>query len=156
MAETFYPDKSPTVFTVTYRLAYPDKGEKYSPTIKELYDFQKENKVVFYDGLIYLSFQDENSTSRTLEEAMLNKLLATDVFAKIKRSKWKTIKKDNKLTFAIPNNKPGEKDSEYSVRDIVEATSNKKTDFMYSVILSGNEEKMLPDYIKEGLLWLAK
>lgn len=139
-----------------YRLAYPDKGEKYSPTIKELYDFQRENKVVFYGGLIYLSFQDENSTSRTLEEAMFNKLLGNDVFAKIKRSKWKTIRKDNKLTFSIPNNKPGEKDSEYSVRDIVEATSNKKTDFMYSVILSGNEEKMLPDYIKEGLLWLAK
>ena len=38
----------------------------------------------------------------------------------------------------------------------IEATSNNKTDFMYSVILSGNEKKMLPDYIEKGLLWLAK
>lgn len=139
-----------------YRLSCPDKGTQYSPTIDELYDFQKKDKVVLYDGLVYLAFQDENSTARTLEEAMLNKLLGTDVFEKLKRSEWKSIRKNNKLTFTIPNNKEGEKDSEYSIRKIVEATSNNKTDFMYSVILSGNEEKMLPDYIKEGLLWLAK
>ena len=54
------------------------------------------------------------------------------------------------------NNKENEKDSEYSIHKIVEATSNKKTDFMYSVILSGNEKEMLPDYIEKGLSWLAK
>lgn len=139
-----------------YRLSCPDKGTQYSPTINELYDFQKKDKVVLYDSLVYLAFQDENSTARTLEEAMLNKLLETNVFEKLKRSEWKSIRKENKLTFTIPNNKKGEKDSEYSIRKIVEATSDNKTDFMYSVILSGNEEKMLPDYIKEGLLWLAK
>ena len=139
-----------------YRLSCPDKGTQYSPTIDELYDFQKKDKVVLYDGLVYLAFQDENSTARTLEEAMLNKLLETNVFEKLKRSEWKSIRKENKLNFTIPNNKEGEKDSEYSIRKIVEATSDNKTDFMYSVILSGNEEKMLPDYIKEGLLWLAK
>lgn len=139
-----------------YRLSCPDKGTEYSPTIDELYDFQKKDKTVLYDGLVYLVFQDENSTARTLDEAMLNKLLGTDVFKKLKRSEWKSIRKKHKLTFTIPNNKEGEEDSEYSIRKIVEATSNNKTDFMYSVILSGNEEKMLPDYIKEGLLWLAK
>ena len=139
-----------------YRLSCPDKGTEYSPTIDELYDFHKKDKTVLYGGLVYLVFQDENSTARTLEEAMLNKLLGTDVFKKLKRSEWKSIRKKHKLTFTIPNNKEGEEDSEYSIRKIVEATSNNKTDFMYSVILSGNEEKMLPDYIKEGLLWLAK
>ena len=129
-----------------YRLSCPDKGTEYSPTIDELYDFQKKDKTVLYDGLVYLVFQDENSTARTLEEAMLNKLLGTDVFKKLKRSEWKSIRKKHKLTFTIPNNKEGEEDSEYSIRKIVEATSNNKTDFMYSVILSGNEEKMLPDY----------
>ena len=74
----------------------------------------------------------------------------------VKSSEWKKIKKNNKLTFSIPKNKEGEEDSEYSIRKIVEATSNNKTDFMYSVILSGNERKMLPDYIEKGLLWLAK
>lgn len=139
-----------------YKLVCPDKEEKFTPTIRDLYNLQREDKVVLYDGLVYLAFQDEDSTARTLEEAMFNKLLGYNAFKKIKRSKWKAIRKDNKLTFTIPNNKEGEKDSEYSVREIVEATSNNKTDFMYSVILGGNEEKMLPDYIKKGLLWLAK
>lgn len=139
-----------------YKLVCPDKEEKFTPTIRDLYNLQSEDKVVLYDGLVYLAFQDEDSTARTLEEAMFNKLLGYNAFKKIKRSKWKAIRKDNKLTFTIPNNKEGEKDSEYSVREIVEATSNNKTDFMYSVILGGNEEKMLPDYIKKGLLWLAK
>lgn len=87
---------------------------------------------------------------------MIAKLQNIDVFKKIKRSEWKAIRKDNKLKFTIPNNKAGEIDSEYSIRDIVDATSNNKTDFMYSVILSGNEDKMLPDYIRRGLLWLMK
>ena len=87
---------------------------------------------------------------------MIAKLQNIDVFKKIKRSEWKAIRKDNKLKFTIPNNKAGEIDSKYSIRDIVDATSNNKTDFMYSVILSGNEDKMLPDYIRRGLLWLMK
>ena len=77
-------------------------------------------------------------------------------YGKFLCSEWKKIKKNNKLTFSIPKNKEGEEDREYSIRKIVEATSNNKTDFMYSVILSGNERKMLPDYIEKGLLWLAK
>lgn len=139
-----------------YRVAYPDRGEKYVPTIKELYDFQVKGKNILYNGLIYLAFQDENSTARTLEEAMLKKILGFDVFHMIKRSEWKKIRKDKKLTFSIPDDKEGEKDSEYSIRKIVEATANNKTDFMYSVILSENESNMLPDYIKKGLLWLMK
>ena len=116
MEEVKAKDSKSTNATINYcyRVAYPDRGEKYVPTIKELYDFQVEGKNILYNGLVYLAFQDENSTARTLEEAMLKKILK------------------------------------------VEATSNNKTDFMYSVILSENEEKMLPDYIKKGLLWLMK
>lgn len=79
-----------------------------------------------------------------------------NVFDKTKRSEWKSIRKNNNLTFTIPNNRNDETDSEFSIRQIVAASSNNKTDFMYSVVLSGNEEKMLPDYIRKGLLWLAK
>ena len=139
-----------------YRLVYPNKEENYFPTIKELYDFQVKEENILCDGRVYLAFQDEDSTARTLEEAMLKKILGFNVFHMIKRSEWKKIRKDKNLIFSIPNNKKGEKDSEYSIRKIVEATSNNKTDFMYSVILSENEEKMLPDYIKKGLLWLVK
>ena len=135
-----------------YRLVYPNKEENYFPTIKELYDFQVKEENILCDGRVYLAFQDEDSTARTLEEAMLKKILGFNVFHMIKRSEWKKIRKDKNLIFSIPNNKKGEKDSEYSIRKIVEATSNNKTDFMYSVILSENEEKMLPDYIKKGLL----
>ena len=139
-----------------YRLVYPNKEENYFPTIKELYDFQVKEENILCDGRVYLAFQDEDSTARTLEEAMLKKILGFNVFHMIKRSEWRKIRKDKNLIFSIPNNKKGEKDSEYSIRKIVEATSNNKTDFMYSVILSENEEKMLPDYIKKGLLWLMK
>ena len=139
-----------------YRLVYPNKEENYFPTIKELYDFQVKEENILCDGRVYLAFQDEDSTARTLEEAMLKKILGFNVFHMIKRSERKKIRKDKNLIFSIPNNKKGEKDSEYSIRKIVEATSNNKTDFMYSVILSENEEKMLPDYIKKGLLWLMK
>ena len=139
-----------------YRLVYPNKEENYFPTIKELYDFQVKEENILCDGRVYLAFQDEDSTARTLEEALLKKILGFNVFHMIKRSEWKKIRKDKNLIFSIPNNKKGEKDSEYSIRKIVEATSNNKTDFMYSVILSENEEKMLPDYIKKGLLWLMK
>ena len=139
-----------------YRLACPDKGLEYTPTVKDLYEIQAGGNVVLHNNLVYLAFQDESSTARTLEEAMLNKLLGFDVLKKIKRSEWTKIRRNNKLTFTIPNNKKGETDSKYSIHQIVEATCGNKTDFMYSVILSGNEEKMLPDYMKKGLLWLAK
>lgn len=139
-----------------YRLLHSEKGKTYTPLVEEIYQMQSENDVVLYNDLICLSYQDETSTARTLEEAMLNKLLDKTVFDKIKRSEWKLIRKNNKLTFTIPNNNKGETDSEFSIRQIVSASSNNKTDFMYSVVLSSNEENMLPEYIKKGLLWLAK
>lgn len=131
--------------------------ETPSPTIEELYLWQTTtNYKTVVNDFIYLAFQDEDSTSRTLEEAMLAKLLSTSVYTKFKRSKWKEIKKENKLSFSVPNNRIGEEDSEFTIRDIVESTSGTKTDFMYSVILSGNEEKMLPTYIEKGLKWFVE
>ena len=129
--------------------------EDYNPIIKDLYALQTEKDDVILNDLICIVFQDEKSTARTLEEAMLTKLLKTDVLAPRKRSEWKKIRKDNRLNFSIPNNKENENDSMFTIRDIVEATRNGKTDFMYSVILSGNEKNMLPEYIRKGLLWLV-
>ncbi len=133
-----------------------DIASDNNPFIEDLYNWQSTANEIVSNGLIGIVFQDEKSTARTLEEAMLVKLMNSDVFKLYKRSYWKKVRKDNKLSFVIPNNKEGEEDSEFSIRDIVSATSGKKTDFMYSVILSNKEEKMLPDYIKRGLLWLAK
>ena len=81
MEEVKAKDSKSTNATINYcyRVAYPDRGEKYVPTIKELYDFQVEGKNILYNGLVYLAFQDENSTARTLEEAMLKKILTGNV-----------------------------------------------------------------------------
>lgn len=84
-----------------YRLVYPNKEENYFPTIKELYDFQVKEENILCDGRVYLAFQDEDSTARTLEEAMLKKILGFNVFHMIKRSEWKKIRKDKNLIFSM-------------------------------------------------------
>lgn len=126
-----------------------------SPTLKEIYDWQKSQKNNI-ENLIYIASQAELYYPRTLEEAMLTKLLKIDVFEFKKRSEWLKIRKNNKLKFTVSNNKKDEDDSEFSIRDIVDATSNSKTDFTYSIILNDNIELLLPLYIEEGLLWLMK
>ena len=138
-----------------YRLV-EEKQDKFSPTIKDLYTLQTKKGDIVINNLICVVFQDEESTARTLEEAMLKKLLGKDVFTAINRSEWKKIRKEHKLCFSIPNNREDDSDSKFTIREIIESTKNNKTDFMYSVILSSNEEKMLPEYIKKGLLWLTK
>lgn len=147
--------------------------KKTAISIKDLYNWINEkNNVVFTSKreeekekeLIYLAFQTEkDGYSRTLEAAMLAKLFKINAYDLIKRSEWVKKRKETKLRFSIPNNriinkqtKEREADSEFTLRDILEATSNAKTDFMYSVIMYGFDEKMLPMYIQEGLKWLMK
>lgn len=74
MEEVKREDSKSTNATINYcyRLVHADREKDYSPTIKELYDFQVKGESVLYNGLVYLTFQDEKSTARTLEEAMLN------------------------------------------------------------------------------------
>ena len=146
--------------------------------IKDLYKWISEkNNIVFTSDedtigqeekkekeLIYLAFQTEkDGYSRTLEAAMLAKLFEINAYDLMRRREWINKRKETRLRFSIPNNrvinketKEKELDSEFNLRDILEATSNSKTDFMYSVILHGLDEKMLPTYIEEGLKWLMK
>ena len=51
-----------------------------------------------------------------------------------------------------------EKNSNLSVREIVNATNDKKTDFMYSIILQDDDKvsEFIPNYIEEGLNWLIQ
>ena len=112
--------------------------------------------------LIYLSFQTESDNyTRTLEAAMLCKKFKIKGWDSIKRSSWLKMKESSKLHFSIPNNykdSTGKEinDSEFTMIDILNSTSNGKTDFMYSVILNGYAKEMLPNYIKDGLKWLMK
>lgn len=137
---------------------YKDESDEkdINPIIKELYEWKKADKNRAMDGLIYIAYQDNDGFPRTLEESMLSKLLSIDIFTKNNRSKWIEIRKNYHLRFSIPNNKKGENDSEFTIRNIIDSTANNKTDFMYSVILNAYTEEMLPVYIKEGLLWLMR
>ena len=145
------------------------KGKKKAIKIKDLYEWQKlgENKIGDY---IMVSFQGEkDGCTRTLEEAMLAKLYDLSIEDTLSRGGWEKKKKDSKLEFKIPkkNDKNAElevdetecveeTEEKLGVREIVNATSNYKTDFMYSVLLNEKEKDVLPSYIEEGLKWLTE
>lgn len=118
---------------------------------KALDDSEKEN------DLIYLAFQtDEDKYARTLEAAMISKKFCISGYESKKREYWIEKRESYGLKYSIPNNKEKEKNSEFSLVDILNSTTNAKTDFMYSVILNGYAKEMLPDYINKGLKWLMK
>lgn len=122
-----------------------------SPTVRMLYAWKASSKPIVINDVICLAFQGkEDGFARTLEEAMLAKRYKTNVLEKEKESTWKEHRKDDGLKFVIPRR------SECNIRSIVAYTSKSKTDFMYSVILSNLAGAMLPDYIKEALLWLMQ
>ncbi len=109
------------------------------------------------EELIYLTFQtDKDKYTRTLEASMLSKKFGVSGYDRVKRSEWIDKKKTYRLKYSIPNNKRNSKDSKFNLIDILNATPENKTDFMYSVILNGYAEEMLPDYIREGLKWLME
>lgn len=130
-------------------------GSKVALKVKDLYEWQQN------DPNIRLFYQTErDGYGRTLEEAILNKKLDINVEDVNDKNYWKTNKETNNLIFSIPNkNAEGQNiDNEITSRDIVRATSDNKTDFMYSIILQ-NDDKIvdfIPDYIKEGLNWLMQ
>jgi len=138
-----------------YALNHPTEA----PTASHLYEWNaaKENLI---DNLIYICFQtDGDGYARTLEEAMLNKYFSMDVSKTYKKSEWKQKRSDSKLEFSIPTKKNGiqlSDDDVVSVRDILSSTTGNKTDFMYSVIMNGYVETMMPKYIDGGLQWLME
>lgn len=127
------------------------------PDVEHLYKWSENNENILNDGLIYVAYQTADDWyARTLEEAMLGKYFSFDVAKQLKRSDWYEEKKKSKLKFSIPQNKDGEEESEFSLRDILISTSGAKTDFMYSVIMNNLIEIMEPIYISEGLKWLME
>lgn len=124
--------------------------EKSSPTVQDLYSWKNESRHVVIDN-ICLAFQGANDHyARTLEEAMLAKQYNVSVLDKKTRKEWAALQENDKLRFVIPRAMES-----CSIRTIVQHTSKNKTDFMYSVILNRLVDAMLPDYIEEGLMWLA-
>ena len=138
-----------------YSLNHPDDN----PSVRNLYAWKDADENIM-DNLIYICFQTGNDGyARTLEEAMLNKYFSMDVTATYKKSEWIQKRTDSKLDFSIPNKKNNKKisdDDMVSLRDILASTSGNKTDFMYSVIMNGYVEKIMPEYIDGGLTWLME
>ena len=116
--------------------------------VKEVYEW-KSNLGSITIGNVYLGFQDkEDNLSRTLEEAMLAKHYGINALEEKSKKEWIELREKDKLKYSIPDKK------KVCLRDIVISTANRKTDFMYSVIMNKQATNMLPDYIKEALLWL--
>lgn len=92
---------------------------------------------------------EADAYTRTLEEAMLCKLLGITVESMENSDWWEEKILTNKIKLTIPARKKN-----ITVRDILNENKNNKTDFMYSIILSGLHLKALPSYIREGLIWL--
>ena len=130
------------------------------PTIKELYKWKKTNEPLLCGKYICLAFQgSEDNLSRTLEEAMLSLYYKTTAICGKVKKDWTTLKSNDKLKYTVPqkrDKKPIKEEDLICLREIVQHTSNGKTDFMYSVILNNKVGEMLPSYIKEGLVWLKK
>lgn len=137
-------------------------------TIKDLYEWINENKHIVSktkivslnndeteQDLIYLAFQtEEENYTRTLEAAMLSKAFGVSGYNRLERDYWLNKKKELGLNYSVPKIKGRQK--KFTLVDILNSTSNAKTDFMYSVILNNHAEEMLPQYIEGGLEWLMK
>ena len=148
-----------TITNATIKHFYSLNHPTDNALVKNLYAW-KNTKENIMDNLIYICFQtDHDGYARTLEEAMLNKYFSMSVTDLYKKSEWVQKRKDSKLDFSIPNKKNDKKISDedmVSIRDILVSTSGNKTDFMYSVIMNGYVENIMPEYIDGGLLWLMQ
>ena len=148
-----------TITNATIKHFYSLNHPTDNALVKNLYAW-KNTKENIMDNLIYICFQtDHDGYARTLEEAMLNKYFSMSVTDLYKKSEWVQKRNDSKLDFSIPNKKNDKKISDedmVSIRDILASTSGNKTDFMYSVIMNGYVENIMPEYIDGGLLWLMQ
>lgn len=131
-----------------------DGKSERPPLLGEIFA-RKNNteKIALFDERpnLAVSFQSEaEGFARTLEEAVLSKLNNLEVWKLQTRQWWSDYRKYSELDFSIPNKKPS-----ISIREIVVSTSNKKTDFMYSLILGKEFYQQAPDYVTDALEWLS-
>jgi len=147
----------------TLNTVYPVKKSGDKPAVKDLYAWGRADIPKIQDGLVAIAFQGEkDGCTRTLEEAMLARYCKMRISGTKTRDEWETLRDSSsekyKLKFSIPRKIDGKDvagDTPINLRDIENATSNNKTDFMYSVILNELVPNMLPYYIERGLKWLA-
>ena len=68
---------------------------------------------------------DDDNYSRTLEEAMLTKVLNIMVWDSKPKQEWAEFREQNNLKFSIPRDKDN-----ITVRDLIKSSSNNKIDFI--------------------------
>ena len=138
--------------------SHNQQNHKLSEQMHSYYEYSGSNIVITINGIDTIALVTQSKLDgfgKTLEDALLYKLKGEgnvkDVFDKKDKNEWEKGNLE-KIIFPMPREK-GEK----SIRDIVNSIANnrKKTDFMYSLILNNQVKESLPDYIKEGLIWLA-
>ena len=131
------------------KIKKPDYADiKKKPTVVDINSWIKNTD----SKLIKVVSQGENDFyTRTLEEAMLCKLLGITVESVKSIEWWNSQISNNNIKLYIPTRKKN-----ITVRDVLKENKSNKTDFMYSVILAELHLKALPDYIKEGLLWMMQ
>lgn len=138
---------------VTLNELFSDSGKKSPPSIGDLSSvISADMGVAPVPGteLAAVSFQmKREGYARTLEEAILTTLLKTQVWSSRKRKEWKTCREETGLKFSIP-----QKVASPTISQIVSSTSNRKTDFMYSLILDSKLIQAVPPYILSALRWL--
>lgn len=131
-------------FYIDYLRKHPTT--EHSLKIKAFYDWVQDNT------LMRIFFQNRgDGYTRTLEEAILYKKYQLKPSDDKPKKDWHKIRAELKIS--MPRNK-----TDLNSRDIIIATSNNKTDFMYSLIIkhSAELESFIPNYIEEGLTWLAQ
>ena len=138
--------------------SHNQQNHKLSEQMHSYYEYSGSNIVITINGIDNIALVTQSKLDgfgKTLEDALLYKLKGEenvkDVFDKKDKNEWEKGNLE-KIIFPMPKEK-GKK----SIRDIVNSIANnrKKTDFMYSLILNNQVKESLPDYIKEGLIWLA-
>lgn len=134
--------------------SYYSRSEK-TLQVKDLYEWQQTNPNI---RLFYQTGKD--GYTRTLEEAILNKCFSINVEDKESVKFWKEKRESKRLKYSIPKKDTNSNEENYnlSIREIVNATNDKKTDFMYSIILQDDDKvsEFIPNYIEEGLNWLIQ
>lgn len=128
------------------------EGEVVNPSIGDLYDRVSANDglaKLSTSNLVAVAFQsDKDGHARTLEEAIIAKILETDVWSTKTKKEWQAFKDESKLMFSISRTDAP------SIRQIVASTSSNKTDFMYSLLLKEDFGTTVPTYITNALKWL--
>lgn len=141
-----------TINKIVKNLDASTTDDEDNPKIQEIYNWQNDLDRTSSNSNIRVYTQtDEDGYARTLEDAILFKIISdseiTSVFKNIEKANWKDFVQSSNLLIPLPQNNTGS-----SIRD--RAKNIKKTNFIYSLIMSDSLKDSIPDYIERGLEWL--